>query len=517
MTTQQIPGILEGYKYRGLPTSPAIRVLQILPELVNDKIVIEMRTIDITDKPTHDYEALSYMWGDPKWTRSILLKDKDGPQMYTRALHESLWQFLNTARRLRMFDKLLWTDSLCLNQRDENEIAQQVPMMGQIYSKAEQVTVWLGNDPGLEHGLHRILDWHGPFDWDLMNHADDLLRLPYWRRVWIVQEIVLARRIIVMCGEVRVSLSSFHTKLSQLQFGESDNRTEGFWRIYELRQARGKWPLWRILHEFWRWKSTKRLDRVYGFLGLASYREDLEIDSASPVEFIQVDYNKDNYDLYLDTVLEIRAPWNIYRKIAVDLGYSLRTGTIEDSSFEVSQLVKYVENEGISKRHVTFGSIALQTFEAMNFLQKALLGADNVAHLSGQLANVTEQSIPDDLQNSAWVGLVLWTRQEEFRQWRRSRGRNMQSPWRCQVHQLSPTNPSRSTQSSPIIGFLMTTTINGRKDFRNVCGSRQYGTCDVSALSYQVPDVDFKLEIQPQANAEDARMDGFCFNVYTTV
>lgn len=63
----------------------------------------------------------------------------------------------------------------------------------------------------------------------------------------------------------------------------------------------------------------------------------------------------------------------------------------------------------------------------------------------------------------------------------------------------------------------MTTIANGNKDFRKVCGSGQNSTCDVSVLPYQVPDVDFKLEIQPQGNPEDAQVDDFPFNVYTTV
>lgn len=35
-------------------------------------------------------------------------------------------------------------DSICINQADDGEKAQQVPMMGDIYQKARRVVVWLG-------------------------------------------------------------------------------------------------------------------------------------------------------------------------------------------------------------------------------------------------------------------------------------------------------------------------------------------------------------------------------------
>ena len=35
-------------------------------------------------------------------------------------------------------------DAVCINQRDESEKAVQVRMMGSLYSRAEEVIVWLG-------------------------------------------------------------------------------------------------------------------------------------------------------------------------------------------------------------------------------------------------------------------------------------------------------------------------------------------------------------------------------------
>jgi hypothetical protein len=43
-----------------------------------------------------------------------------------------------------MSGHLLWIDALCINQDDVNERTQQVRMMGDVYSSAEQVIIWLG-------------------------------------------------------------------------------------------------------------------------------------------------------------------------------------------------------------------------------------------------------------------------------------------------------------------------------------------------------------------------------------
>ena len=38
----------------------------------------------------------------------------------------------------------LWIDSICINQTDIPEKNIQVAMMGEIYNKADQVVIWLG-------------------------------------------------------------------------------------------------------------------------------------------------------------------------------------------------------------------------------------------------------------------------------------------------------------------------------------------------------------------------------------
>lgn len=39
---------------------------------------------------------------------------------------------------------LVWIDALCINQQDKDERATQVRLMGQIYSGATSIAIWIG-------------------------------------------------------------------------------------------------------------------------------------------------------------------------------------------------------------------------------------------------------------------------------------------------------------------------------------------------------------------------------------
>ncbi|KAK1974411.1 heterokaryon incompatibility protein [Colletotrichum cereale] len=83
------------------------------------------------------YRALSYTWGLPEKSHSI---DVEGARLgITASLDAAL-------RHVRREDEpvTLWIDQICINQADAEEKNEQVPLMTQIYSKAELVLVWLG-------------------------------------------------------------------------------------------------------------------------------------------------------------------------------------------------------------------------------------------------------------------------------------------------------------------------------------------------------------------------------------
>lgn len=180
------------------------------------------------DNGSIEYEALSYVWGS---TYSNCYIDIDGwVSSITGNLEDAL-------RRLRKTDdvRYVWADAICINQLDIVEKNEQVALMGDVYERAATVVIWLGlANERTEVGM-RILDFivgghdlNGNTPW--MSSPPELLRAglndvvgrPYFRRIWVVQELVRARKLIVMCGALSFGWNADATSrlLTRLKFAE---------------------------------------------------------------------------------------------------------------------------------------------------------------------------------------------------------------------------------------------------------------------------------------------------------
>lgn len=147
------------------------------------------------------YKALSYTWGDATIRRIIFVNG----HLFSITLN-----LYNALRYLRdsTHHKLLWIDAICINQMDLEEKTHQVGMMKTIYSTAYQVLVWLGesdkdirlamalfkhaegkSSDGLSNFL-TSMDQSSPF-WTAL---DKFFRKPWWSRVWVAQEIIVANK-----------------------------------------------------------------------------------------------------------------------------------------------------------------------------------------------------------------------------------------------------------------------------------------------------------------------------------
>lgn len=149
----------EPYKHKKLERPTTVRLMYIMHDKINGDIACTIFQADREQVPVKRCQALSYLWGDQTPTRRIYLQDNnEGWRPF--ALHENLWKFLDHAWRKKMFRTPFWTDRLCLDQSDHDEIAQQVLLMGQIYSKANRVVVWLK----ISHYDHELileaLEWN---------------------------------------------------------------------------------------------------------------------------------------------------------------------------------------------------------------------------------------------------------------------------------------------------------------------------------------------------------------------
>lgn len=136
------------YKYQRLEDPSSIRVLELLPAEAREA-KLRCNIIHITyqgrkDNDNIPYEALSYVWGDRVGTRPIMC----GRQFIV--ITPSCEAALRRLRKRRT-SRILWIDSICIDQSMEavHERNHQVQLMGDIYSRAQRVLVWLGSGPDI--------------------------------------------------------------------------------------------------------------------------------------------------------------------------------------------------------------------------------------------------------------------------------------------------------------------------------------------------------------------------------
>jgi len=108
-----------------------------LQDPIDCRLVETSLPADATTGGTLDYEALSYVWGSPTGDRPILCED--GVILVTKNC-ESALRYLRDRYRSRQ----LWIDSVCIDQTSDEEKAQQVPLMGDVYRLARRTIIWLG-------------------------------------------------------------------------------------------------------------------------------------------------------------------------------------------------------------------------------------------------------------------------------------------------------------------------------------------------------------------------------------
>ncbi|KAH8743563.1 heterokaryon incompatibility, partial [Hyaloscypha sp. PMI_1271] len=81
-----------------------------------------------------------------------------------------------------------WYDALCVNQTDVFEKDVQVPRMGCIYKSANGVIVWLGDSSADSRLALSIMDYEStafPYDQQIWRVIDNLLRRPWFERLWV--------------------------------------------------------------------------------------------------------------------------------------------------------------------------------------------------------------------------------------------------------------------------------------------------------------------------------------------
>ena len=272
----------------------------------------------ITGQPVC-YTAISYVWGDPAFVKPMTCNGK--PFRTTENLDLALRYFRQTDAAV-----MLWIDQICINQHDLEEKTQQVILMSKIYQHAWNTLAWLGEEANnSSDALETMLTIGGALQYYTDDRVPDLedfenislpapssqkwselnefLRNPWFQRVWIIQEVVLSRKIQLMYGEKCISWSDLslfsicmvkHDLIQYLDSDGSAREQSGCLRIREIDGMKGyndTFPnqsnLQSVLVEGRGAEATDLRDKVFAVMGMSS-------------TIINPDYTKGMFDVYAE-------------------------------------------------------------------------------------------------------------------------------------------------------------------------------------------------------------------------
>ncbi|KAF2259490.1 HET-domain-containing protein [Lojkania enalia] len=203
-----------------------IRILIVLPGTFEREIYCHLSYLNIGSYNDVDFEALSYAWGEPRFTHSIKLGKQmlDFPESASKngEFHDfPVTHTLYCALKQLRFEtkpRRLWIDAVCIDQNNIEERNQQVPIMGKVYSSAISVLVWLGDytEPMFqdstklcEKSVSAAFKYVAKLSSYGLNLAElpllpslhvsnlvlevlmDIYRRPWFQRLWVLQEVIL--------------------------------------------------------------------------------------------------------------------------------------------------------------------------------------------------------------------------------------------------------------------------------------------------------------------------------------
>ncbi|KAM7188359.1 Heterokaryon incompatibility protein (HET) domain containing protein [Rhypophila sp. PSN 637] len=283
----------------------AIRLVRLLKGSDYEPIVCELFETLLHQVNGTPYEALSYTWGQSQELIQITLCGKK--VLIRDNLFTALWYLRKPDE-----DRLLWIDAICIDQQSHLEKGHQVGQMRLIYQNAQNVHVWLGQStddidmlmnhmnqldkralrrpdyrrnsptawenewPILQDELDKLRTNNSNFHVRRCAAAMDLLGRPWFRRVWIIQEVFNAKIATVGCG-----LNSLPTRtfvlipkllgLDQFVGDHVQSVLEIMPGCLRQRSWHSQRPtLHTLLRKFASCEATDLRDKVYALVGISS-------------------------------------------------------------------------------------------------------------------------------------------------------------------------------------------------------------------------------------------------------
>ncbi|KAK0649650.1 heterokaryon incompatibility protein-domain-containing protein [Cercophora newfieldiana] len=190
-----------GFTYPPINPVTEVRLLKPSQHPSEKRLDFDFEVVPLKNLSTTKYNALSYTWGRIS-SASDLHTIHIANQPFL--IRKNLFDFLTTSPFTD--DTLFFIDALCINQFHDPERQSQVQLMTAIYRRAASVLAWLGPPPPDKlpaiQSLASASPSASPASWtpSQLDAHRYLSHHPYWTRVWVLQEILLASSVTVRCG-----------------------------------------------------------------------------------------------------------------------------------------------------------------------------------------------------------------------------------------------------------------------------------------------------------------------------
>jgi hypothetical protein len=304
------------------------------------------------------YEAISYTWGQPNLTYPLFVSD--GTHVLVTENLDRALRYLRHSHK----DRALWADAACINQADDVEKGTQIPLMVHIFRNAETVLAWLDPGPAVSRwqnlgltlkrmgnmsrkrrqdilpGNSSMIEIDGKEFHDtsreLFREVSELLRLPWFTRRWIVQEVVFNPEVRLIYGDVELSWARFVVAISILSALCDLTQTNSYaklwsgvtkiallWRYHSLFEQfsdheRESYDadILKLMDDFYQHECTDPRDRIFALYNMASNLRPSIATSHQHDILIDIDYSLDLQQTYetfalaciragkLDTIIE---------------------------------------------------------------------------------------------------------------------------------------------------------------------------------------------------------------------
>ncbi|KAF2252314.1 HET-domain-containing protein, partial [Trematosphaeria pertusa] len=320
------------HRYVPLNSPEHIRILVLEPSLGHDApLCFSFQQADL-EALQGEYDAISYTWGEPKLI--FPLYNDDGWQVFvTENLDRALRRF-----RHKLDKRWLWADAVCINQSDNKEKGTQIPLMARIFRGARRVLAWLGpgggeNERGMrlmdrlsrrpsrmiQSQLHLAKNAENTLEMEDESNAHAIgqfLSMPWFNRLWIIQECVFNNDLTLICGASEMSLSRF---LAAIERCKSDGlwgalssnslsaivKLAKLWKLHSMAEhvstETSTAEILEMVNNSWLYDCSDDRDRIYALYSMATNIAPLALADTfhrQDVVLMDVDYSLDVLETY---------------------------------------------------------------------------------------------------------------------------------------------------------------------------------------------------------------------------